>query len=105
MTALVPPRRSANPFARVPLLWFLLLPPLIYLVLVLLPRLRYPVDIYSVATALVALLICWAIGQRREGPRRVIERLALFLIVATGYELALLLLLKPTYAHRLAVLP
>jgi hypothetical protein len=105
VAALVSSKRSSNPVAHLPLLWFLLLPPLIYLVLVLLPRFRYPVDIYSVATALVALLVCWTIGQRREGPRRVIERLALFLIVATGYALALLLLLKPTYAHRLAVLP
>jgi hypothetical protein len=94
---------SSNPIARLPLLWFLLLPPLIYLVPVLQPRFRWA-DSYPVLTALVALLVGWAIGQQRDGPRRVIQRLALFLIVAAGYELALLLLLKPTFAYQPGVL-
>jgi hypothetical protein len=102
VTAFSSAHRSPNPIARFPLSWFLLLPLLVYLALVLLPRFRLA-DIYPVLTALVALLVCWATGQRHDGPRRVIERLALFLIVATGYELALLLL-RTTGAHQLGVL-
>jgi hypothetical protein len=108
VTAFVPRKRSSNPFTRFPLAWFLLLPPLICLVQVSLPRFHNPVDIRFVATALLAILICWAIGRRREGPRRTIMRLGLLLVVAAVYELAQLLLLRPTFApgypHRLGTL-
>ena len=44
------------------------------------------------ATALAALLVCWAVGVRGDGPYRVAGRLGLFALVVAAYELSIWLI-------------
>jgi hypothetical protein len=85
------------------LLWFLCLLPAAYLVTALVPQLRRTADTAVIATALVPLLVCWAVGASQARPRHVGARLLVFVGVAAAYALLLWLLLGRGYDGHLAL--
>ena len=93
----------SNLLTRHALLWFLCLLPAVYLVLALVPELRRRRAHATIATALVPLLVCWAVGASQDRPRRVGRRLLIFVGVAAAYAFLLWLLLGRGYDGHLTV--